>query len=622
MFYSFILQDALLRHELGVTGMSLTPEQEDAVYEVVVAAIRTDTSYVYPPPNLDAAVRIYLGYVRFDWFGMYYLQSIYADCQSTWRKNWGRARHFQAAPRDHGKSHIYSFELPIYKICYVDNVRILMASKTDDLAAKYLGAIKRTIETNERIRIDFGDLTEDVNPVDGEPLEGGKGKGGWSKHTLFCRRTNHSLKDGTLESIGWGGAITGSRFDLIILDDPIEESDCRTEKKRKGQQNTLHKLEELLEPDGQFLVIGTRKHYGDLYGYILDNPRWTFTIDKGIIRYPDNYEYVYEWDETMQKDIIVDVDIPESEEFEVLWPEKWSIKDLLIKKAGSLPQVFQREIQNEVTSDEISDFKKDWIERNKDIKQFGNRFEWLRERPTWAKWVVIGVDLSGVFSKKDAEESDSDYTVMPVYAIDDQNKRHLIYAFRGRGLDVEEQLDIMIELNHDFNPDFMVVETNAYQKVMQSLALKKRLPILPHNTGGEKHGIEEGLPRLALEIKNQYFVWYTGKGKAQVFYDILFNEFYGFGVEEHDDIVMATWFADLGVNWLIQKEQRRRQRKKRKMDRKQKRVEQEAEERVDRGSIVERRTEKEPQRKSITAARELLEEKMKKYEIKTEGEPA
>ena len=732
--------------------------QEQYLMEALTVIVKLRVGYSFPIKSIESAVRIYLCYFNTTWFGMHYFDSDWAACQVKWRKNWTKSRHFQAAPRDHGKcvwinscvimscgsmvmlrnikegdqilsfdesdfkiksktviakldtgvkplyqlttrtgrqirttqehryytadgwkelkdlvsgehiavprgycndtnrkeltskhkkwaysdvlwdsvqsieyvedaetcdlqiedtcsfiandiivhnSHVYSFENPLWHICYVDNIRILSASKSDSLAEKYLGAIKRTIETNQRLLEDFGDLTENVNPVDGSKLEGGKGKGGWAKNQLFCRRTNYSLKDGTIESIGWGCAITGSRFDLIILDDPIEESDCRTAKARKAQTEMIHVLEELLEPQGKFHVIGTRKHYDDLYSYLIKNPRWTYSIDSGIIKYPVNFTYVFEEDPETGKQIAVDVDIPEGEEYKVLWEEKWSIKDLLLKKYGSLPMHFLRDIQNEVTSDETSDFPEDIINGCRDIEILGTRKPFYKSRPDWARWIVQGIDLSAIFSKKRAEEKDSDFFNVTTLAIPFNNyEKHLIHGFRTRGIDADDQLNKIIELDYDFEPDIIVLETNAYQKAMEGLALKKKLPIYPHTTGSEKWGVEEGLPKMNIEMKNKYFVFYTGTGEAEIYFELLFSELHGFGVEKHDDSVMSLWLANLGATWLIKKDMRKKRRQARN-DKRQ--TEEVAAKKLD---TMERSSASQEQ---IDKAMQELEERMKRY---------
>ena len=46
-----------------------------------------------------------------------------------------------------------------------------------------------------------------------------------------------------------------------------------------------------------------------------------------------------------------------------------------------------------------------------------------------------------------------------------------------------------------------------------------------------------------------------------------FTELHGYGVETHDDLVMSLWLADLGVNWLMTKEQRKVDRRDRRQTR-------------------------------------------------------
>ena len=75
------------------------------------------------------------------------------------------------------------------------------------------------------------------------------------------------------------------------------------------------------------------------------------------------------------------------------------------------------------------------------------------------------------------------------------------------------------------------------------------------------------MPRLAIEIKNRYFVFYTGVGEAEADYSDLFCELHGYGVETHDDMVMSLWLADLGLNWLLAKEQRKTERQDRRQTR-------------------------------------------------------
>ena len=90
------------------------------------------------------------------YFGLEYLGMGYYGCQHEWTKHFGETRFFHAAPRDHGKSHIYSYLLPLWEIVRNPNIRITLVSKTFELACRFIGSIKAELENNEKIIRDFG----------------------------------------------------------------------------------------------------------------------------------------------------------------------------------------------------------------------------------------------------------------------------------------------------------------------------------------------------------------------------------------------------------------------------------------------------------------------------------
>ena len=137
------------------------------------------------------------------------------------------------------------------------------------------------------------------------------------------------------------------------------------------------------------------------------------------------------------------------------------------------------------------------------------------------------------------------------------------------------------------------------------------------HTGGEKHGLEGGLPRLAIEIKNRYFVFYTGVGEAEADYQDLFCELHGYGVETHDDLVMSLWLADLGVNWVIAKEQRKTERQDRRQTRRrEKTIRQEIDGPVERREPKAERTEDAVSEAAQAEARRRLAEALERAGVK------
>ena len=105
-----------------VSGMVLNDSNRK---EIIEAHLYEKVGYKRPIKTWQQGLRIYLGYYNKSFFGEHYLGLTYYEHQARWRKNFDLRRHLQLAPRSHGKSKIYSFELPIRDICYVDNIRIL-----------------------------------------------------------------------------------------------------------------------------------------------------------------------------------------------------------------------------------------------------------------------------------------------------------------------------------------------------------------------------------------------------------------------------------------------------------------------------------------------------------------
>lgn len=64
-----------------------------------------------------------------------------------------------AAPREHAKSTIFTFGVPLHAICHGLRRFILIISDTEDQAAGFTLPIRMELEENPRIRHDFGDLT-------------------------------------------------------------------------------------------------------------------------------------------------------------------------------------------------------------------------------------------------------------------------------------------------------------------------------------------------------------------------------------------------------------------------------------------------------------------------------
>jgi predicted phage terminase large subunit-like protein len=88
---------------------------------------------------------------------------------------------------------------------------------------------------------------------------------------------------------------------------------------------------------------------------MIDNPAWYVLEEQAILKWPKSYEYVQD-----EKGIIVDVKV--EGDYQVLWPEKWDIKQLLLQAKAMSMVLFNREYQNNAEGMKGKVFKEQWIQ--------------------------------------------------------------------------------------------------------------------------------------------------------------------------------------------------------------------------------------------------------------------
>lgn len=444
------------------------------------------------------------------------------------------------ASRDHGKSKSYSEVLPLMKIAMDPNIRILLVSKTFALAKKSLRVIKAILENNEGFDSVFGNRYS--------------GKEYWTESHIYCKRSM-ILKDPTVEAVGCTQAITGNRAELLICDDIIDDIMAVSEIQRKRTLDWFFgTLLELLEPDGQCIVIGTRKHYLDLYSYLLEkNATFDTRIYKAIeIKNIDDIEYTPIYEQKKQKKIIVDVDIKEGNDYKVLWPEKWPLNRLLVKKEETGSALFSREQQNEVIDDETALFKIKHLIQCRDFE-----VSYIREGTDQYPHEIIGTkykfklqtwDVAAVDSKNKAERTDSDYTVGYTIGVTHSGERHILNCYRQRGLSYTQYCKD-IKYQHDlYIPDVVIIEANLFQNIyIQNLMMETDMPIRPHITTASRNDMYTGIPRMSQLFENMKYKFPYKTEYDQNMTDVLLSEFHDLGRGRHDDAVLALWFGELWI---------------------------------------------------------------------------
>lgn len=291
--------------------------------------------------------------------------AIFARC---WRHGVNPARHqyemaervdgpslYQADfwPRDHGKSEIFCITYPLRRICEDPNIRILIVQKTATSAIKTLQVIKTELEQNEGMKAYYAPHWlrmaghRDIANPQGAIIQDGKREGAWQQQRIYCKRTRRG-KDPTVEAVGVGGAITGGHFDIIILDDVEDDENVRTDERLKGLINWFTgTIMQLREPDTKLVVVGTKKtNRRDIYKLIEENPVWDVFVTSAILSHELSD---LEWEMVRDgRGVVVDVNV-KSPGVVTLWPEKWSIRELLLEMVASVDKaVWIREKLNDL----------------------------------------------------------------------------------------------------------------------------------------------------------------------------------------------------------------------------------------------------------------------------------
>ena len=203
-------------------------------------------------------------------------------------------------PPEHAKSTTLTINYVTYKICMDPNIRIIIVSKTKDMAKKFLHAVKDRLEGNnhayEKLQMDFAP-------------EGGfnANSAAWTSDAIYIsgELRDSGEKDPTVQALGIRGHIYGSRADLILMDDCVDSSNAHDFAKQIDWiQNEV--LSRLAYPGGRLLLIGTRLAPIDLYSeiqkpeyYSDEESPWTYLTQPAVLSYADDpKDWVTLWPKT------------------------------------------------------------------------------------------------------------------------------------------------------------------------------------------------------------------------------------------------------------------------------------------------------------------------------------
>lgn len=166
-------------------------------------------------------------------------------------------------------------------------------------------------------------------------------------------------------------------------------------------------------------------------------------------------------------------------------------------------------------------------------------------------WVVSGWDLAW------SEKAGGDYLAKVTASFDmETGIKTILDIDRWQKLSFEQQCKLIEHHNERYNEDIIVIESDSAQMIWaQYLEQKTTLPILRHRAAGKKD-LQSGVPGLLMDLERK--VWripYNPKSRNMDNVKAFLTEAEAFGwkndklegVGEHDDLVMAWWHCNFGL---------------------------------------------------------------------------
>ena len=242
-------------------------------------------------------------------------------------------------PPEHAKSTTITTNYVLYKIVTNPNHRVIIVSKTQGMARKFLGAIKTRLShpAYTKLQVAFG-------PNGGYKADATQ----WSADMIYLGTGRDSgEKDPTVQALGMGSQIYGARADLIIVDDAVMGANAHEWEKQLEwlQKEVITRLGR----HGKLIIVGTRVSSIDLYKMLRDPGQWsggvspfTYCAMPAVLEFdedPLNWKTL--WPETDQQENAKDDALPNGN-----FP-KWDGPSLFKRRSQVSPSVWAMVYQQE-----------------------------------------------------------------------------------------------------------------------------------------------------------------------------------------------------------------------------------------------------------------------------------
>lgn len=451
-------------------------------------------------------------------------------------------------PPEHAKTTSITINYVTYRIAMDPNIRVIIVSKTAEMAKKMLYAIKTRL-THPR----YAEMIALYGPTGGFD----KDSEAWNQTMIYVsdQARDSGEKDPTVQALGIRGHIYGARADLIILDDCVDLTNAHEYEKQIDwlQSEVISRI----SASGAMLVVGTRLASKDLYSELRDASRypdeespWTYLAMPAVLEFADEEDqWVTLWPRSNQPEPGakgVDADPgPDG-----LFP-KWDGPRLGKKRRRVSPRAWAMVYQQSQVSED-SVFDADAIKASIN----GNRLTGLIPKG------MVGqreAGMDGLILVAGLDPATSGNTAAVLIGLDPRTqKRYVLDVFNRAGTKPDEMRELIKGWTAKYNIVEWRIEKNGFQgflvhdREVNEFCNARGTLIKPHFTGSNKHDADFGVASMttlfagwqdkqqlvelpstarseaAKALVEQLVVWTPDAPKTQ-----------------KTDVVMAFWFAEL-----------------------------------------------------------------------------
>ncbi len=400
--------------------------------------------------------------------------------------------------RSSGKSTIATLAYPIWAILGKQQSKFaLILSQTQPLSRLHLQNIKRTFESNELLRSDFGPLNEMSDE--------------WGSMSLVLPKYNARISAASSDQSIRGLKYGSHRPDLIIADDVEDMSSVQTQESRdRTYQWFVSEVIPAGDQHAKIVNIGNLLHEDSLLMRLKER------IDNNNLK------------GTYREYPIIDND------GEILWKGKYPDQEAIEEQKQKVvdERSWLREFCLKIVPDQRQIIQPEWIKFYEKLPPQDSANEYIN--------TFLSVDLAI------SEKTSADFTAVVIihaYGYHLKDRRYYISPYfineHLTYLQSRDRIDQLYKTLHRRDKPMTLVENVAYQQAMVETLQQLGQSVKGIKVAGDKYA------RLATAgmVFEQGKVFFPSDGSCKA----IITQLLGFGIEKHDDLCDAI---SLSLNYI------------------------------------------------------------------------